>query len=293
MPQKKLYQGYSLKELNAQYDCREMVPEHANIYAGFKSDSDAVLSEYKVHLDVPYGPSKEETLDIYLPKTSGQQTMPINIYLHGGYWYSRHKNDFRFLARGIVSSGAILVVVNYALIPNVNLDEIIRQCRAAVSWTHKNSTSFGADRERIHISGPSAGGHLTAMMFATNWADFDHDLPANLIKGGAALSGIYDLTPIAMTFMHKTLNFTSDQISRNSPEFLSPITNAPLIISVGGDESNEFRRQSEALAKAWKNNEIEYLLMELKGINHFTILGEYANPESTLAQAIQKQMGLD
>jgi arylformamidase len=134
---------------------------------------------------------------------------------------------------------------------------------------------------------------LTAMMMATNWAAFSNDLPANLIKGGTALSGIYDLTPIAMTFMHKTLSFTSDQISRNSPEFLSPITDAPLIISVGGDESNEFRRQSEALAKAWGKKKTEFLLMKLKGINHFTILGEYANPKSTLAQAIQKQMGLD
>jgi arylformamidase len=292
MPEKKLYKGYDVKELNAQYDCRTMVPEHANIYAKLKEQNLAVLSEYEVRLDISYGHSKEETLDIYLPANSNHKTAPINIYLHGGYWHSRNKSDFSFLAKGLVPSGAILIIVNYALIPSVDLDEIVRQSRIAVAWSYRNALSFGGDKDKIYVSGHSAGGHLTAMMMATNWSAFESDLPITLVKGGTAISGIYDLTPISMSFMQKTLSFTSDQISRNSPEFLLPMTSAPIIMCVGGDESDEFQRQSEALSRVW-GGRTECALIKLEGVNHFTVLGEFANQKSILAQAIQKQMGLN
>ena len=98
-----------------------------------------------------------------------------------------------------------------------------------------------------------------------------------------------------MTFMQETLQFTPDQVTRYSPEFLRPATNAPLIIGVGGDESEEFLRQSDALMKAWGaggGGSTDCSLMVLDGINHFTILGEYANPESDLTRAVARQMGL-
>jgi len=259
-----------------------------------------VLADFNVRLDIPFGPSPEETLDIYLPDSPATASTlptatggaPVNVFLHGGYWFSRHKNDFRFLARGLVPSGAILVVVNYALIPSVDMDEVVRQCRAAVAWTHHNAANFGGDVERIHVSGHSAGGHLAAMMMATDWPAFGDGLPAGLIKGGAALSGIYDLSPIAKSFMQETLGLTPGQVTRYSPLFLAPAVDAPLIIGVGGDESEEFLRHGAALAAAWREKGVDCSLMELAGINHFTILGEYADPASDLTRAVRKQMGL-
>jgi len=284
-----LYRGYNQTELDAQYNNRAMVPEHIDIHAAFEEDGEALLADYNVRLDISYGPSAEETLDIYLPENP--TAAPINIFLHGGYWFSRHKNDFRFLARGLVPSGAIMVVVNYALVPSVDLDELVRQCRAATAWAYANASSFGGDAEKIYVSGHSAGGHLTAMMM-TDWPAFGNGLPADVVKGGAALSGIYDIAPIAMTFMQETLGFTSDQVSRNSPQFFPPATKAPLIVGVGGDESDEFHRQGEEFSNAWSEKGSDCSLMVLPGINHFTILSEYADPESALARAIQKQMGL-
>ncbi len=288
-----LYQGYSRTELDAQYNNRSRVPEHVDLHAAFDADGDAVLSDFETRLDVSYGPGGEETLDIYLPENAGSDGgLPVNVFLHGGYWFSRHKNDFRFLARGLVPAGAVMVVVNYALVPSVDLDELVRQRRAAVAWTHANAQSFGGDAGRIYVSGHSAGGHLTAMMMMTDWPTFGDGLPADTVKGGAALSGIYDIAPISMTFMQETLGFTSDQVTRNSPQFLTPATDAPLIVDVGGDESEEFLRQSEAFSKAWGETGTDCSLMVLPGINHFTILSEYADPASDLTKAVALQMGL-
>ena len=285
-----LYQGYSRAELDAQYNNRSRVPEHVDLHAAFHADGDTVLADFETRLDVSYGPSPEETLDIYLPENP--VSAPVNVFLHGGYWFSRHKNDFRFLVRGLIPAGAVMVVVNYALVPSVDLDELVRQCRAAVAWTFENADTFGADEDRIHVSGHSAGGHLTAMMMATDWPGYKDNLPADTVKGGAALSGIYDIAPISMTFMQETLGFTSDQVTRNSPQFLTPATDAPLIVGVGGDESDEFLRQSEAFSKAWGEKGTDCSLMVLPGINHFTILSEYAEPASDLTKAVALQMGL-
>ncbi|MBT3304944.1 MAG: alpha/beta hydrolase, partial [Alphaproteobacteria bacterium] len=253
MTETTLYEGYNQTQLDAQYDNRSRVPGHVEIHAGYEAQGDAVLAEFEHRLNVSYGPSEAETLDIYMPASGIDGNAPVNVFLHGGYWFSRHKDDFRFLARGLVPAGAVLVVVNYALVPMVDLDELVRQCRAAVAWTYNNATDFGADPERLFVSGHSAGGHLTAMMMATDWPAFGSGLPADTIKGGCALSGIYDLAPIPMSYMQEALGFTPDQVTRNSPQFINPATPAPLIVGVGGDESEEFLRQSADFAAQWEN----------------------------------------
>ena len=293
-----IYLNYDQAELDAQYNNRARVPEHVGILAANQAEGEKVLADFETRLDVSYGPSAEETLDIYLPENpeavSGGATggAPINVFLHGGYWFSRHKNDFRFLARGLVPSGAILVIVNYALVPSVDLDELVRQCRAAVAWTLENAETFGGDKDRIFVSGHSAGGHLTAMMMATDWPGFGGGLPANLVKGGCALSGIYDLEPIRLTFMQETLGFTPEQVESNSPLSLSPATPAPLIVGVGAEESEEFLRQAETFAAAWEGLGVPCRTMIRPGMNHFTILGEFSDPGSELTKAVAEQMGL-
>jgi arylformamidase len=292
-----VFRDYDQAALDAQYNNRARVPEHVELHADFDIEGEAVLEEFETRLDVPYGPSAEETLDMYLPENAPEnaQGAPINVFLHGGYWFSRHKNDFRFLAQGLTRSGAVLVIVNYALVPSVDLDELVRQCRAAVAWTFENASTFGGDGERIFVSGHSAGGHLTAMMMATDWPTFATGLAADLVKGGCAISGIYDIEPIRLGFMQETLGFTPEQVERNSPIGLKPATNAPpapLIVTVGGEESEEFLRQSETFTAQWAREGIPCELMVLPGLNHFTILGDYADSKSGLTQAVRTQMGL-
>ena len=98
--------------------------------------------------------------------------------------------------------------------------ELVRQCRASVAWTHKNAADHGGDPERIYITGHSAGGHVTAMMMATDWDEWD--VPKSSIKGGFAISGLYDLEPIRLNYMNPTLGFTEATVRDYSPMHLDP-----------------------------------------------------------------------
>jgi len=55
------------------------------------------------------------------------------VFFHGGYWRSADKERYRYLADGFLPAGAALAVVEYALIPTVDMDELLGQCRAAVA----------------------------------------------------------------------------------------------------------------------------------------------------------------
>ena len=163
------------------------------------------------------------------------------------------KADFSFVANGFVPHGITTVVINYALIPTVRMDELVRQCRQATAWVLANAASFGGDPQRVAVAGHSAGGHLTAMVGATNWAAFAAPAapPAARPVGGFALSGLHDLVPISRCYLQQSLQLSDDEVARNSPVDLPAPRQGFWTALVGGKEGPEYHRQSSELARRW------------------------------------------
>ncbi len=283
-----IYRGLTRDDLDFQYNNRERVPNHAEIYGAWGPACAAVLDDFETRLNVAYGDHAREKLDIFLPKGDGP--FPIRVFFHGGDWMSRDKEDSHFIVRGQVEAGAIVISVEYALIPSVDMTELLRQCRAAVAWVWKNAETFGGDRDRLFVSGHSAGGHITAMMMATDWTGWG--LPTDAIKGGAALSGLYDLTPMRQCYIDDTLHLSESDVAEHSPERLPLLGGGPALIAVGGAETDEFIRQSSDYVETLRGQGAQVDLMKVPGANHFTILNHYADGGSDLCRAMIRQMGL-
>jgi arylformamidase len=284
-----VFRGYDQAALDREYDNRSKVreaPAHLEWYARASAETRQSLP---ARLDLAYGEHAGQTLDVF-PAT-GPGEAPLQVFIHGGYWHLLDKADFSFVARGFQPAGATVAVINYALVPTVNLDELVRQCRAAVAWLYRNAPSLGADPQRIFVSGHSAGGHLAAMLLATDWPAFA-GLPPDVVKGAAGLSGLYDLEPIRLSYLNRVLDLDPEAARRNSPVHLAPARAGPLLLAVGGLEGPEYHRQTAELAQAWHRHGLPCEVMDMPGHDHFTIARELGRPGSALADAMRRQMGL-
>ena len=285
-----LYRDFATQEeLDAQYDLRTLFPEAASLYEAFCGrESVRAREDLTHHLDVPFGPTLAEHVDLY-PAGEGA---PVLVYVHGGFWALRTAMEFGFVARGPASRGVATVVTNYALCPTVTIDEEVRQTRAAVAWAYRNARSFGGDPERLHVAGHSAGGHLVAMLLATDW-EGDYGLPTDIVKGATAISGLFDLAPFPYSFLQPKVQLTWDQVSRNSPILHVPDESPPLLVAYGEDETDEFKRQSEDYLGAWKEKVLSGERLVLSGKNHFDVVDGFLDAGSPLLSAILGQMGLE
>jgi arylformamidase len=285
-----LFLHYDRAALDAEYDNRAKVTGAEDYIARWKARSKEARSKLDCNLDLAYGSSNAETLDIFLSNTPGKS--PINIFFHGGYWRALHKDEFSYVAYSLHETGAVTVVVNYALVPEVSFDELVRQCRAALAWVWNNADDFGGDREQLFVSGHSAGGHLVAMMMATDWPVFDVGLPAQPICGGCGISGLYDLEPIRLCFLNEDLKLSEETAKRNSPMKQKRTCLSPLLLPVGASEGPEYLRQSNELSEAWSRSGETPKVLIMPDHNHFSIAAQLDDSESELSRAIQDQMGL-
>ncbi|MFQ5521753.1 MAG: alpha/beta hydrolase [Candidatus Methylomirabilia bacterium] len=284
---KTVFLGYDQKGLDREYDNRGKVAGSADYLASYAKESEAVRAECDCRLDVRYGSSPSETLDVF--PSSGSSPAPIQVFIHGGYWRALDKADFSYVARAFQRAGAAVVVINYALIPAVDMDELVRQCRAAIAWVYENAGSFGGDPGRLFISGHSAGGHLVAMLMSTDWPAL---LPPDLIKGGCGISGLYDLEPIRLCFLNEELKLTPAEARSNSPVHLVPERSGPLLLAVGALEGPEYHRQTDDLAAAWRSRGLVCEVMDMPDLHHYSIVAQLIDPASELTRAILRQMGL-
>ena len=272
--------------LNKYYNNRELVPEHPQFFARWQESSARARQTVKGQLDLRYGEMPGESIDLFPAKNGDGSCM---MFIHGGYWRSLDKKDFSFLAPAWVDAGVTLAVVNYDLCPKVKMDEIVRQMLRASRWLWLNAEQHGIDRNRLYVSGHSAGGHLTAMLMCALWPQLDPRLPKDLWKGGLAISGIYDLRPlIEVDFLQQDLRLDPALALRLSPAVLPPSTRAPVMTSVGGDESPEFLRQNALLGERWKSAVVGDIAMP--GANHFSVMDGLADPANPLFQGALRLM---
>ena len=282
---KPVYRDYDQQALDAEYKNREKVKESADWLSRYAVASAEARAALECRLDIAYGPHPGERLDVF----PARGPAPVHVFIHGGYWHRLDKSDSSFVARAFAPSGAAVVVINYALIPTVDMDELVRQCRASIVWVYRNAASFGGDPNRIFVSGHSAGGHLAALLISTDWAAFA-GLPADVIKAGCGISGLYDLEPIRLSYLNQTLGLTMETARRNSPVHLVPAAAGPLLLPVGEKEGDEYHRQTESLAAAWRRRGGRVEVMDMTGHDHFSIVTELGAPGTPLGRAILAQI---
>ena len=264
------------------YNNRAAVPDHPRWLAHYPEASANARAALSPKLDLRFGPGPKETLDLFLPPHPARGTF---VFWHGGYWRALDKSDFSFVAPPFVARGYAVAVANYDLCPDVSVAAIVDEARRAVVWLAREGAAHGANPDRMVVGGHSAGGHLAAMLFTTNWAALGFERQPFL--GGVSLSGVHDLAPMVQYSFNVDFKLDQREAARLSPSHLAPRCRAPLVLAVGADETSEFVRQTQVLWDAWPANRPAGATgpLLIRDRNHFNVVVDFADPDTELTQA--------
>lgn len=278
------------KELDDAYDQTLWAPNREHVRKRRHAASEQTLARIGPPERVAYGPTEIERLDIYKAK---QANAPIHIFIHGGAWRGGLAREFAFPAEMFIAAGAHYIVPDFVWVQDAggSLMPMADQVRRAVAWVFKNAASFGGDPNRLYISGQSSGSHLAGVVLVTDWRK-EFGLPADIVKGGLLMSGMYDLKPVRLSKRSNYVKFDdATEEALSSQRHLDKLT-APVIVAYGTLETPEFQRQSRDFAQAVKAAGKPVDLIVGEGYNHFEMQETLGNPFGLGGRAALKQMQL-
>jgi arylformamidase len=267
-----LYRGMDRTALDAAYNNSAAVAGSAGIIADWQRRSAELRARVAGPRDVPYAAAPAARLDFF---PAGHGGAPTLLFFHGGYWQRNSKEGFSFVAEAALGLGINVAVAGYTLAPAARMEAIAAEARAAAAWLGKHLSEWDADPARLFAAGWSAGAHLAALVMGE---------PS--IKGGIAISGIYDLAPIRLNYLNDKLGLDEAEVERFSPLLHLPARAGKLVLAVGSAELAELRRQSRDYFDAWRRRGLPASFQELPGCHHYAALEALARPHGALAAAL-------
>ena len=230
--------------------------------------------------DLPYGTHTRETADV-LPLAAG--ALGTVMYFHAGYWQSRDKAQFRFLAPAFNAMGWHAALVNYPLCPEASVARIVESAGRALRQLRTHQFAHGRTGA-IVLCGHSAGAHL-AIELALQ-ATTAHDQMPCPVAGVVAISGIYDLQPLVTTSLNTRLQLSADTAQACSPLLRARTGTVPALFIVGETETPAFHEQNDAMARQWKEHRNVTLTETVPGADHFSVLDRVTAPGGLLCRSL-------
>jgi arylformamidase len=244
-----VFMNYDQIELDAAYNNSTYEPLMGQVSQRINSISDAVRARLGEPRRAAYGPSAIERLDIYAARRANA---PIFVFIHGGTWRTGSARRAAFAAEMFVDRGAHYVALDFTNVLEVggDLRVMADQVRHGIAWVYKNAENFGGDANRLYIGGHSSGGHLCGVALVTDWQEFG--LPADTVKGGICMSGMYDLRPVRLSWRSSYVKFDDAmEHAMSSIRHFDKLT-AAVTVTHGTFETPEFQRQGRDFAAALK-----------------------------------------
>ncbi|KVN43124.1 esterase [Burkholderia territorii] len=267
-----LYRGMDRAALDAAYLNTKAIPDFPAVLASCQARSAALYDATPGQRDLRYGERAAQRFDWL---RCDRPDAPLFVFIHGGYWQHCGKEDFAYAAAGPLARGFDVVLAEYTLAPVASMTDIVGEIGALLDHLAADPDRIGTARRSIHLSGHSAGGHLTAVHRAH---------PA--VVSALAISPLVDLEPISLCVLDDKLKLTAQEIAAYSPLYhIGP--GAPTVVAVGAAELPELVRHAHEYADACEAAGERIARAWLPGMQHFTVLDDLAKPDSTMLAALQ------
>lgn len=280
----KVFLDYTQAELDRAYDQLAYAPDRDVITARHARHSAGTRERFP-HEEFRYGDGPLEELRAYPAGAGAPRPAPVFAYIHGGQWQREGMDSSDFPALSLVPAGVAYVNLNFPAIPRVRIPDMAAILRRAIVWLHANAHRFGGDPGRLHLAGSSSGGHLAAVLLTTDWTA--HGLPADVLKSGVCISGLYELHPAMLSKRSAYMKLSDDEVAALSPIRHLDRLRCPITVAIGGRETPEFRRQAYAFAQATQAE-----LIDLPPHNHFELPETLVDATAPLTRAALRHIGV-
>jgi acetyl esterase/lipase len=244
-------------------------------------DKAAKQYEVETHLDIAYRAGKDadpvkHKLDIYTPK--GQKDFPVMMFVHGGSWKSGNKTMYAAVGSTFAKNGIGTVVINYRLTSstnNIKHPDHVKDVAAAFAWVHANIGKYGGRKDRIFISGHSAGGHLVSLLATDEQYLKEHKLSFSDIRGVMPISGAYEIIP---KFPYYDGPFGTGDEGRKDASPISHVkaNHPPFLICYGDKDFLTIDSMSENFCKKLTGCKCEASTLKIDSRSHFSIIIQLA-----------------
>jgi arylformamidase len=271
-----IFRGMTRVELDIAYNNVKAEPEFADLMARYQKSGRVLQDIFTVVPDIAYGPGPRQRFDWV---SCGQSTAPTFVFIHGGYWQNYTKEDLAFVALGPLARGFNVVLAEYTLAPQASMTQIVGEIGSLLDHLAACDSPVGFGDRAVCLCGHSAGGQLAALQRSHPAVDVT-----------VAVSGLFDLEPISLSWLNDKLKLTPSEIVDYSP-VRHIWRGTPTIVAVGSAELPELIRHSAEYADACRAKGETATYLNMLGRTHFTILQDLATPNSAILGAVVQAMG--
>lgn len=285
LDKKDLEEQYSPSRWSTRHAPDEVIGAHVREAALLSKAARADLPR-PPRLDVAYGSAPRAKLDVYGEDLPGDS--PIMVYVHGGYWQELNKDLSAYPVKPLYSAGIVSVIVGYDLAPQVSVEEIVEEVRAAVGWACRLAKGRGSGC--VVLSGWSAGAHLVTQVLSTWPTAKAEETALDLVKGVVTFSGVFDLRPLVGTYVNDPLRLTESSAWTLSPlrvvgDLKKTWPFLRLLVTAGQHDSPEFKRQSLQYSQVCGVSGLQAEYVEVEA-DHFNIVEDLSKEDFSLTQRV-------
>jgi acetyl esterase/lipase len=244
--------------------------------------------EVEVVRDVEVGKGGERALKMHLvkPKTAPKEPMPVVVFIYGGGWRGGSREaGIRPLTR-LAQKGYVGASIEYRLSQEAKFPAQIEDCKCAIRYLRAKAKELGIDADRIGVWGPSAGGHLAALVGtsgdvkelegAGGWPEFSSRVqavvdwfgPTDFLKMGKNKIDHDAAGSPESQLIGGPIQESKDKVAKANPITYVTKDDPPFLIMHGDQDDLVPLGQSELLQEALRKAGVDSTLQVMKGQGH-------------------------